>query len=112
MGVGMITSNALIRSDATISIVSPKLYISRTLPDASCNRARLSDMLDLPSLERPVEHGVDVAQEVVQIEDAVEGRRVEQRRRLRVRLEQPAEVALLVPGAQRVSLGDGVGGLT
>ena len=35
MGVGRTTSNAEMRSDATISSRSPKPYISRTFPDAS-----------------------------------------------------------------------------
>src|SRR5438128_9674113 len=61
IGVGMITSNALIRSDATISIVSPKLYISRTLPEASCRLASWSDTLHLQGVEGAFEDLVDVA---------------------------------------------------
>src|SRR5215471_14495119 len=97
IGVGMITSKALMRSDATINMVSPKLYISRTLPEASCSDDSASDMLDLHGVERAVEDQVDVPQEAVQVEHAVEGSRVEQRACVGVALEQPAERDLLVP---------------
>src|SRR5437764_11524656 len=91
MGVGMITSKALIRSDATISSVSPKLYFSRTLPDASCRSASASDMLHLHRIQRPFEDRVDVAQEAVQVEDAIQRRPVQQRHRRAIGVQQRTE---------------------
>src|SRR5947207_4791885 len=105
----MITSNALIRSDATISIVSPKLYISRTLPEASCRLASWSDTLHLQGVEGALEDLVHVAQEAVEIEHAVERCGVEQGSGLGVGLQQRSEIDLVIPGPEGVPLRDLVG---
>src|SRR5439155_11693806 len=106
MGVGMMTSKALIRSDATISIVSPKLYISRTLPEASCRLASWSDTLHLQDVEGALEDLVHVAQEAIEVEHPVERGGVEQGGGLGVRLQQAPERHLLTPGAKGLSRAD------
>src|SRR4051794_17384561 len=105
----MTTSNAEIRSDATIRIVSPWRYSSRTLPDASCDPASPSGTGQPQPLGRAVEDVVDVAQKAVEVEHPVELGLVEGRRGLRVDLEQAAQRKALVPRLQRVSLHDLVG---
>src|SRR5204863_7731315 len=93
-------------SDATISIVSPKLYISRTLPEASCRLARWSDTLHLQGVKGALEDLVHVTQEAIEVEHPVERGGVEQGGGLGVRLQQAPERHLLIPGAKGVSLGD------
>src|SRR5436305_13700753 len=72
IGVGSTTSNAEMRSDATSSSRSPNAYSSRTFPDAVWRRSSASGMGKLQVLERALEHVVDVAEEMVEIEDAIE----------------------------------------
>src|SRR3954447_1033371 len=111
IGVGMITSNAEIRSDATSSMRSPKLYSSRTLPEASCRSSSFSDTRGSQSLHGAVEDLVHVAKHVLQVEGAVERTLVQQLGGLGIGLEQAPDRHLLVPGPQSVSLDDLVGAL-
>src|SRR5439155_15582151 len=86
---------------------SSRAYSSRTLPLPTCraasgmNRFLLSD-----EGVQAVEHGVDVANGCVEVEDGVE---IHAARKLTVRAHELGEVGLLVPRAHRVRLHRAVG---
>src|SRR4051812_36127032 len=110
IGVGSTTSNAEMRSEATISRRSPKPYISRTLPEATCSEARVvSDMGYLQAGKGTVEELVDVAEGRVEVEGAGERVARERLARPRVGLEGALQRAAALPGGEGCALHDLVG---
>src|SRR3954454_15210973 len=103
ISVGRTTSKVEMRSLATRSRrSSSRAYSSRTLPLPTCraasgmNRFLLSD-----EGVQAVEHGVDVTDGRVEVEDGVE---LDARGKRAVAADERGEVRLFVPGAHRMRL--------
>src|ERR687892_38656 len=107
ISVGSTTSKVEIRSLATSSRrSSSSSKISRTLPLAMCTAASGMNGFLLPAGEcsQAIEQDVDVAERLSQVEGVGKRACVEARGDLGIRLEERAEVELLVPGSKRASL--------